>query len=276
MVKPLPKVTVSLEWNGKMHEAITNADGFFKMEWKPSSAVEPGWHVITLRLKNSPEVKGTGRVFVPFPGQFAIVSDIDDTFLVSHSANTRKRLLVLLTKNAETRRPFEDVVDHYRALAIGTGDLAEPNPFFYVSSSEWNLYEYIRAFCAKHGLPEGILLLSPMKQLRNVWRTGQGKHSIKFVRIARIMTSYPDHRYVLLGDDTQHDPDIYSSIVEHFPGKVHAIYLRKVRASSQTRVTGLIEKMQAGGVHCCYFKHSREAIQHSRSIGLISAADVRS
>lgn len=276
MVRPLPKMTVQLHWNGEIHEAVTNQDGFYKVEWEPTEAIEPGWHVVTVTLKGNRTLKSVGRIFVPYPNQLAIISDIDDTFLISHSANLRKRLFVLLTKNAETRQPFEDVVDHYRALAIGTGDLAEPNPFFYVSSSEWNLYGYIKAFCAKHGLPEGILLLSPMKQLRNVWKTGQGKHSIKFVRIARIMSSYPQHRYVLLGDDTQQDPHIYASIVEHFPGKVHAIYLRRIRKSNEEKVRGLIEKMAAAGVHCCYFGHSREAIEHSLKIGLITREDQES
>lgn len=274
MVRPHGGVRVELDWNGTRHEAISNSDGFFKIEWEPHGLEEPGWHVTTIRMKDRPEVKTVGRIFVPHRGQFSIISDIDDTFLISHSANLRKRLYLLFTRNAETRQPFEDVVGHYRSLAIGTGDLAEPNPFFYVSSSEWNLYGYIRAFCAQHGLPEGILLLSPIKRLANMWRTGQGKHSTKFVRIARIMRSYPHHSYILLGDDTQHDPMIYSSIVEHFPGRVHAVYLRKVRKSGAQTVKGLIEKMERAGVKCCYFEHSREAIEHSRSIGLISSDDL--
>ena len=273
MVDPEPDAVVEVEWDGRTHQANSNFDGFFRIEWRPQGEIQPGWHVVTVKLKGT-GVKGIGRIFVPHPEQLAIISDIDDTFLISHSADLKKRLFVLLTKNAETRQPFEDVVYHYRALAIGTGDLAEPNPFFYVSSSEWNLYGYIRAFCAKHRLPEGILLLSQIKRLASVWKTGQGKHSGKFVRIARIMRSYPNHRYVLLGDNSQQDPEIYASLVEHFPGMIEAVYIRNVHHRNHEETRMFIQKMIDRGVDCCYFKHSREAIAHSRKIGLISKEDI--
>ncbi len=273
MVKPMAKATVGLEWNRTQYQATTDEQGFFKFEWTPGATIQQGWEPVTVTLLGrSPKkrtVKEVGRVFIPPLGQISIISDIDDTFLISHSANLRKRLYVLFTENAETREPFEDVVAHYQALSIGTGDGSRPNPFFYVSSSEWNLYDYIKTFCARHGLPEGILLLSPIKQLVSLLKTGQGKHSIKFVRIARILSSYPRHRYILLGDDTQQDPEIYASIVAHFPGMVKAVYIRKVHAPNREKVNGFIKKMSGASVECCYFAHSREAIEHSRKLGLI-------
>jgi len=269
MVRPIADAPVLVEWQGEVRRTRTNKDGFFRLEWKPSSTIGPGWHPITVRLENG-KASGEGRIFRPHGGQCAIISDIDDTFLISHSSNLRKRLFVLLTENAISRDPFENVVDHYRALAIGTGELAQPNPFFYVSSSEWNLYDYIKAFCKEHGVPDGILLLSPMKKLANIWRTGQGKHEAKGDRIERIMRSYPHHRYILLGDDTQQDPFIYANIVERLPARVSAVYLRRVRKGDKSEVEKCIARMRTTGVHICYFEHSREAIDHSRSIGSIA------
>ncbi len=271
MVRPAPKVKVRLEWHGRSYHTRTDQEGFFKFEWKPHTRLEQGWHEVSVHLddESAKGIKGTGRIYTPFDEQLAFISDIDDTFLISHSANLGKRLYVLFTENAGTRRPFEDVVKHYQALAIGTGRSKHPDPFFYVSSSEWNLYDYIKRFMAVHGLPEGILLLSPLKRLSNVWRTGQGRHSIKFVRIARILSSYPHHRYVLLGDDTQQDPEIYASVVEHFPGKVKAIYIRRVRKDHRNRTERFLAGLKEAGVEVCYFNHSREAIAHSRAIGLI-------
>ncbi len=269
MVKPMAHVPVVVEWMGEERLAHTDKAGFFRVEWKPAHAEDVGWHPISVRLEHG-SASGTARIFWPHNGQYAVISDIDDTFLISHSSNLRKRLFVLLTENAISRMPFENVVDHYRALAIGTGGLAQPNPFFYVSSSEWNLYDYIKAFCKEHGIPEAILLLSPLKELGNVWRTGQGKHEAKAGRIERIMRSYPQHSYILLGDDSQQDPFIYAGIVERMPGRVRAVYLRRVRKSVSTEVEEAIDRMRAAGVECCYFTHSREAIHHSRSIGLIA------
>ena len=52
------------------------------------------------------------------------------------------------------------MVKHYQALAHAGTVPHEPNPFFYVSSSEWNLYDYIREFAKKNEMPKGIYLVT--------------------------------------------------------------------------------------------------------------------
>ena len=181
-------------------------------------------------------------------------------------------MYVLLTKNAHTRKPFEGVVNHYRLLSRAGANKASKevvNPFFYVSSSEWNLYDFIVEFSRKNSLPEGVFLLNQVKRLSEVWKTGQNNHSTKFMRIARIIEAYPDLQYVLLGDDSQQDPNIYASIVQHFPGKIRSVYLRHVYEKNVTSVGELKAKIEAAGVPCCHFANSAEAIEHSINIGLI-------
>ena len=158
---------------------------------------------------------------------------------------------------------------HYQLLAKAAAADELPNPFFYVSSSEWNLFEYIQEFCRKNELPQGVFLLNQMKQLKDFLKTGQGKHAEKYVRIARILKSFPDHKYVLLGDDSQQDPKIYASLVRDFPGKIFAVYLRRILQKNESTTRMLIEQIEASGVHCSYFMHTAEAIAHSQKIGLI-------
>jgi phosphatidate phosphatase APP1 len=98
------------------------------------------------RFNGNPIATGKAGLVVPYVNQFAFISDIDDTFLISHSGNLRKRLFVLLTENARSRKPFEGVVNHYNLLSLAGALEKTNNAFFYVSSSEWNLYEYIREF----------------------------------------------------------------------------------------------------------------------------------
>ncbi len=156
----------------------------------------PGWHKVEVYLaegvvkKYYGTVKGEGEIYVPHIRQYAIISDIDDTFLISHSSNLRKRLFVLLTENAYSRKPFEGVVKHYQSLALAGTTTEETNPFFYVSSSEWNLYDYIKDFSKKNELPKGIYLLSQMKKLSQAWKTGQNRHGTKFARIVRILKRF--------------------------------------------------------------------------------------
>lgn len=221
MIRPWPNAVVRLTWNDKTYEGKTEKDGFFRFEWAPGQDISAGWHAVHVHLINITTgdilASGEGAVFIPHVHQYAIISDIDDTFLISHSSNLRKRLYVLLTKNAHSRKPFEGVVKHYQLLAAAGTTQNLPNPFFFVSSSEWNLYNFILEFSRKNELPKGIYLLSQLKNFKEVFKTGQNKHSTKFTRIVRVIEAYPEQKFILLGDDSQEDPNIYASVVEHFP-----------------------------------------------------------
>jgi phosphatidate phosphatase APP1 len=274
VVAPKKKARVLLEWNGEIHEQVTDAHGFFKFEWKPLNPVTAGWHEAKVSYVSggqTPTVmaKTVCSIFIPHLYQYNFISDIDDTFLVSHSASIFKRLYVLFTKNARSRKPYEGVVNHYSLLAQSSSADGIPNPFFYVSSSEWNLYYYIREFCRKQGMPRGVFLLSNMKRLRQLLNTGQGKHSTKYVRIARILKAYPDHQYVLLGDNSQKDPEIYYAIARDFPNRIFAVYIRNIRKSKEGVAKGFIQNIESMGVKCCLFTRSAEAIEHSKLVGLI-------
>lgn len=278
MVKPYRRAYLKIQWNNSWTYTQTGNDGFFRFELTLDTPLQPGWHEVNIFLlgrktDNASIAAGKGSVYIPSNNQYAFISDIDDTFLISHSSNLWKRLFVLLTENAHSRKPFEGVVRHYQLLSKAGIEGKETNPFFYVSSSEWNLYDYIRDFAIKQELPKGVYLLNQLKQFSELWKTGQNNHSTKFMRIVRILEAFPNQKFILLGDDTQEDPTIYASIVSHFPNKILVVYLRKVRKKTKASVLPAIEQMKAAGVICCYFNHSSEAISHSISIGLIQNPD---
>lgn len=276
MVKPLPSARVELRFKELMLQNTAEKDGFFRFQWRPDTMPAPGWHEVEVHLaegvvkKYYGHVQGKGEIYVPYSKQYAIISDIDDTFLISHSSNFRKRMYVLLTENAYSRKPFEGVVKHYQALGFAGTTAQEPNPFFYVSSSEWNLYDYIRDFSHKNELPRGVFLLSQLKTFSELTKTGQNRHTTKFARIVRILDSYPQQDFILLGDDSQHDPMIYASVVEHFRDQIRAVYLRNVFEKNLVKVKECIHKMEEAGIPVCHFKNSSEALAHSAKIGLVA------
>lgn len=273
MVKPYPKATVQMEWEGEVFTAETDADGFFRFEWKDKPPLPQGWQEISVNMLNKNGdtlAQGKGSIYVPYPTQYGFISDIDDTFLISHSSNLRKRLFVLFTENAHSRKPFEGVVKHYQLLAKGNTTTDAPNPFFYVSSSEWNLYDYILEFATVNEMPKGIFLLNVLKKFNQIFKTGSNNHQTKFTRIVRILEAYPKQRFVLLGDSSQHDPYIYASVVEHFPKQIHAVYIRDIYKKNKQKVADMLQKIESSGVPCCFFEHSSDAILHSIKIGLIA------
>ena len=272
IVKPIGNATVKLQWKEQLITGKTDKNGFIKLNWRSNTSLVFGWHTVTVVLLNkNDEIIASSNVkfFVPHLSQFAFISDIDDTFLISHSTNLRKKLAVLFTRNPHTRKPFEGVVKHYRLLASAQTKPNEKNPFFYVSSSEWNLFSYISEFIKSNELPEGILLLSKIKTLMDFLYLGKNTHSRKFEHIARLLNDFPTHKFILLGDSSQRDPYIYQSIVNKFPGRIHAVYIRDIAQKNNHSVRSILQDLEAFGVHCCFFVHSIEAIAHSVKIGLI-------
>jgi phosphatidate phosphatase APP1 len=272
IVRPVEGAVVQLKSGETLITTTTDAGGFFKLEWETETPPVFGLHEVEVDLLNAAgQVIKTGRgsVFIPHLTQYAFISDIDDTFLISHSSSLRKRLLVLFTNNARSRKPFEGVVNHYRLLMNAQTNEAEPNPFFYVSSSEWNLYDYLVEFIRVNKLPEGVFLLNTLKIFSQMMKTGQNNHATKFTRIVRVLEAFPNQKFVLLGDSSQHDPEIYASLAEHFPGKIHAVYIRDIYQPNRGKVAKILAKLEDTGVPFCFFTHSSDAISHSRKIGLI-------
>jgi phosphatidate phosphatase APP1 len=136
--------------------------------------------------------------FCPSFNQIALVSDIDDTVLVSHSSTKLKKLQVLFTRTPRSRNAFAGIVELYQWLAHARTRPGTPNPFFYVSSSEWNLYDDLVDFFAFNQLPEGSFLLNQVKRWYELLRTGNTKHHGKLLRILRVIEAFPQQRFILL------------------------------------------------------------------------------
>ncbi|MBP6182332.1 App1 family protein [Flavobacterium sp.] len=271
-IKTQANADVYLEHNKiKIHTKTLN-DGYFKFCVPLDQFTIYGWIDYEVSIVyNNETIIAKDSYIRPHKGNLGIISDIDDTFLVSHTLNPLKKLYVLLFKNVNKRKIYEDVVTHYQALSTaGRENKEEFNAFFYVSSSEWNLYRFIIKFTELHQLPKAVLLLKDIKtSLTDFFLTGRGNHNHKFDKIKHILEFYPNLEYVLLGDDSQHDPFLYEAICKIFPVTVKAVYIRQTGDSKKEKITAVLKNLETLKVSVCYFKNSSEAIAHSKMIGII-------
>lgn len=270
-IKTQKNASVYLEHNGiKIHTKSLD-DGYFKFCIPLHHDLAFGWNEYKVSIMhNGKEIVSKGSYIRPHEGNWGFISDIDDTFLVSHTKNAFKKLYILLFRNVNDRKIFEDVVPHYQALSsAGRNSDDEKNAFFYVSSSEWNLYRFITQFTELHELPKAVLLLKDIKtSLTDFFLTGRGDHNHKFEKIKHILEFYPHLKYVLLGDDSQHDPYLYETICKIFPVTVKAVYIRQTGKHKKQKAVDALKNMESMGVDTCYFKNSSEAIEHSKRIGI--------
>lgn len=272
-IKTIKNFDVYLKLGSSEIHTKTLNDGYFKFCIPLETEFNFGWMKYEVSIKHKNEIiTSIGSFIRPHKGNVGIISDIDDTFLISHTRNIFKKMYILLFKNVNDRKVFKDVVPHYQALSsAGRNNIEEQNAFFYISSSEWNLYRFIVKFTKIHQLPRAVILLKDIKTgIADFFMSGRGNHNHKFDKIKHVLEFYPNLKYVLLGDDSQHDPFLYEQICKIFPVTVKAVYIRQTGKFPKENIREILKNLENLEVSVCYFKESSEAIMHSRSIGIIT------
>lgn len=202
----------------------------------------PVWEKVHLAWANS-EGPQTIEAHVLVPGEnsnLAVISDIDDTIIESgitggprNIAKNWQRVIAQLPDERLAVPGADAFYGHLAGDALEKGEKRAPDrmtatkrPFFYISSSPWNLFSYIVAFQRTKGLPLGPMMLRDWGLNRETF--GSGSHGAhKEAAIDGIIGMYPDLRFAMIGDDTQGDLPAFAHAVERFPGRIAGVFLRK-------------------------------------------------
>jgi phosphatidate phosphatase APP1 len=273
----VPGARLLARFNGVEQEVLTDSDGYFSVRIAPSQPVKtPGWQTVELelvdpKLRAGNAIRAMAKVLIPpASARFGVISDIDDTVLWSNVTNKLRMLMMLAVSNAHTRKPFKGVTAFYRALHDGISG-NESNPIFYVSSSPWHLYTPLVDFFKAQAIPLGPLLL---RRLGVRALLGSNRHHLhKLENIERILQTYPDLPFILIGDSGQHDPEIYTEVVERHPDRIRAIYIRNVNPDPGRieAIDRLIDEVHSTGTQLVLVPDSEFAAMHAAGEGLIEA-----
>ncbi|MES2177664.1 MAG: phosphatase domain-containing protein [Gemmatimonadota bacterium] len=275
----IPLAQVAIEFAGRTVTCTADDEGFFAGRIDLAPPLEDGdsWRTYAVELL-SPAAAGVvppktkGEMLVPpSTARFGVISDIDDTVIQSRVNNFLQAARTVMLGNARTRLPFPGVAAFYDALSRGA-DGAQQNPIFYVSSSPWNIHDIIVEFMDLQGLPRGPILLRDWDiALGALAASRHFEH--KGVAIRRILALYPDLPFILIGDTSQHDPEIYRQIVSEFPGRISAVYIRDVNRSPERTqsVQRLSEEILAAKSVLVLAENTVGAATHAIERGWISA-----
>ena len=263
---------VRASFEGSNVETTADLEGFFEVRLQLPEPLDgaTGWYGVELDLLSPPspgggEVRSTAHVLVPHAAQFGVISDLDDTVVHSSATNVVKMAWIVVRNNAHTRLPFEGVAAFYRALQLGANERAS-NPIFYVSSSPWNIYDMLIDFLNVHGVPPGPLFLKD-------WSLSVlGKHrDYKMGVIRRLLSTYEDLSFVLIGDSGEEDPEIYLQAVREHPGRIRAAYIRDVTSVVRdTEVRAIAAEACKLGTEMVAVPDTAAAAGHAASVGLIA------
>lgn len=223
------RVTISL---GRATITATSDRGGYVDAELTGHGLEAGWQEAHLALDNG-DVLTVSVMVVDPRAEVGLVSDIDDTVMVTHLPRIFIAGWNTFVRSELVREQVPGMSAMYRALAAEHPGM----PVFYLSTGAWNTAPSLTRFLRRHDYPVGPLLLTDWGPTNTGWfRSGQ-EHKERELR--RLREEFPDLRWILVGDDGQHDPVIYGEFAQEHPEAVRAVAIRELTPAEQVLSSGL-------------------------------------
>lgn len=193
----------------------------------------PGWHKVQLETPGG----GIGIADVQVVSDdetFGIISDIDDTILSTWLPRPLLAAWNSFVLTEQARQAVPGMARLYQQL------LAEhPGaPVIYVSTGSWNTFPFVNRFIRRHGIPSGAMLLTDWGPTNTGWFREGAQH--KRTSLRELARDLPNIKWVLVGDDGQHDPELYAEFASLQPQHVRARAIRELSSVQQAMARGII------------------------------------
>jgi phosphatidate phosphatase APP1 len=214
----LPMADVRLEVCGRVERAQSDKEGFFSIRLDGATAALPlGRHPAAAYFADEQEPVGTGMVQVVPERGLSVVSDFDDTIAVSHIGRTFRMLWTALFRDETQHDAVAGMAKLYAQLAPFAA------AFHYVSGTPVGLLRRTERFLARHGFPQGALLL------RHFESDGFNMAKYKPRVLSEIAQALPGHRFLFVGDSGEKDPEFFAHLrAELGEHRVAGVLVRRV------------------------------------------------
>ena len=216
---------ISVTVNGKTVTGHTNYNGYVDI-LVHEHGLAAGWHEVTIDAAGAEPITAEVLI-VSEDSPLGVVSDIDDTVMVTWLPRAMTAAWNSWVKRTNTRQPVEGMAGFYQELRAKHPDM----PFIYLSTGAWNTYDTLVTFMENNGFPKGPLLLTDWGPTpTGLFRNGQ-EH--KRVQLRNLFIAFPWMKWLLIGDDGQHDPLTYGDAANEHPDRVAAVAIRNLSPQEQ-------------------------------------------
>ncbi|HHW83155.1 MAG TPA: DUF2183 domain-containing protein [Actinomycetales bacterium] len=198
--------------------------------------MEPGWQNVTIRAISGDETKTPVHILRP-DLKYGLISDIDDTVMVTYLPRAFIAAWNTFVKHTATRQPVPGMAELYHALQERHPEM----PVFYLSTGAWNVVPTLTRFLKANNYPDGPMLMTDWGPTNTGWfRSGQ-EH--KRTQMRRLAIEFPKVKWFLVGDDGQHDPMLYREMARDHPEHVRAILIRELNPTEQFLAHGTFDEL---------------------------------
>ena len=174
-------VPVSVRLGSRRHQVCSVRGGYVDVVL--ASDLGPGWHDVSLEVTGERRRAGVCASWVHRSG--SVVSDIDDTVMITALPRPLLEFWNTFVVHESRRQPVPGMAALYSRLLREDPD----SLVVYVLTGAWNVARAISRFLARHGYPEGPLLMTDWGPTAEGWfRLGQAH---KRTQLRRLVTSCP-------------------------------------------------------------------------------------
>jgi phosphatidate phosphatase APP1 len=256
-----------------------NEEGYFEVifHFDQPLVSHCSWQNVELELLDPGREKviAKGQALIVLPqAEFGVISDIDDTVVHTGVTSRFKMFYTVLLKNARTRLPLKGVARFYKNLQQGSSEEG-CNPLFYVSSSPWNMYDLFREFFQINDIPFGPIFLRDWGFERHSM-VAENNRKYKLNSIFTILDSFPELKFILIGDSGEEDPEIYLQVIQTYPQRILTAYIRCVKRDPKRRdeIYHLAQRANKLGTSLVLVENTKEMEVHAAQQGWISLSPV--
>ena len=226
---PIGYARVLVTIDGVSHEVVADRGGV--IDTVLPARLAPGWREIEMSVEGGPAT--VTRVFVIGDDvRSGIVSDVDDTVMVTALPRPFLAAWNTFVLNEHARLPVPGMsvlLERVAAEHPGT-------PVIYLSTGAWNVTPTLVRFLRRHLFPEGSMLLTDWGPTHDRWfRSGKAHKRDNLERLAR---EFPLISWLLIGDDGQHDDEIYTRFASEHPTNVSAVAIRTLTSAEAVLAGG--------------------------------------
>ncbi len=198
---------------------------------------------------------------------FLVISDVDDTVMVTMVTSRFKMLMKTFFTDPEKRGVVAGTPQIYQALVRGT-EPDRPGHLVFVSASPMYLAPRLEAFFDVQKFPPCTLILREFG-LKEKWEEKDEELTdYKMKKISDLLTRTASTSAILLGDSGERDPEIYHKVVDAFPGRILCVVIRNVTEQDEAnaRYADLKKK-----VRLIVWRDPQKLLAGLLSAGLIAA-----
>lgn len=233
--------TVTVRIGDETHDVIADRGGVVDITLP--ARLPTGWQTFEMTVEGGDPVEA--RVFIVDPSvRFGVISDVDDTVMVTALPRPLLAAWNSFVVNEHARQPVP-------GMAVLLERLMRENPgapMVYLSTGAWNVAPTIGRFLHRNLFPRGAMLLTDWGPTHDRWFRSGRAH--KETNLRRLANEFPQITWLLVGDDGQHDDEIYTQFTVEHPSSVAGVAIRRLTAAEAVLAGGRtsVDDHSAAGV----------------------------